>query len=57
MKNFLERFLHGGGNPKKEHFVLQGGTLRFIFSEHFVLRIIYLCQQNDNSANLKQKLL
>ena len=40
MKNFLERFLHGGGNPKKEHFVLQGGTLRFIFSEHFVLRII-----------------
>lgn len=29
-----------GGNTKKEHFVLRGGTLRFVFSEHFVLRII-----------------
>lgn len=28
------------GNLKKEHFVLQGRTLRFIFSERFVLRII-----------------
>ena len=31
-----------GGNPKKKHFVLLSGTLRFIFSEHFVLRIIIL---------------
>ena len=28
------------GNLKKERFVLRGGTLRFIFSERFVLRII-----------------
>jgi hypothetical protein len=29
-----------GGDLKKERFVLRGGTLRFIFSERFVLRII-----------------
>lgn len=29
-----------GGEPKKEHFVLRDRTLRFIFSERFVLRII-----------------
>nr|DAS70173.1 MAG TPA: hypothetical protein [Caudoviricetes sp.] len=29
------------GDLKKERFVLRGGTLRFIFSERFVLRIIY----------------
>jgi len=28
------------GNLKKERFVLRGETLRFIFSERFVLRII-----------------
>lgn len=28
------------GDLKKERFVLRGGTLRFIFSERFVLRII-----------------
>lgn len=31
------------GNLKKERFVLRGGTLRFIFSERFVLRIIRAC--------------
>ena len=29
------------GDLKKERFVLRGGTLRFIFSERFVLRIIH----------------
>lgn len=29
-----------GGDLEKERFVLRGGTLRFIFSERFVLRII-----------------
>ena len=33
-------FLRGGGNPKRVHFVLRNRALRFIFSEHFVLRII-----------------
>ena len=28
------------GGPEKERFVLRGGTLRFVFSERFVLRII-----------------
>lgn len=36
----LRRFTLWRGNLKKEHFVLQGRTLRFIFSERFVLRII-----------------
>jgi len=36
----LRRFLYWG-EPKKEHFVLRDRTLRFIFSERFVLRIIY----------------
>ena len=35
----LRRFLYWG-EPKKEHFVLRDRTLRFIFSERFVLRII-----------------
>lgn len=35
----LRRFLYWG-EPKKEHFVLRDITLRFIFSERFVLRII-----------------
>ena len=29
------------GKSKKEHFVLQNTSLRFIFSERFVLRIIF----------------
>jgi hypothetical protein len=37
----LRRFLYWG-EPKKEHFVLRDRTLRFIFSERFVLRIIVL---------------
>lgn len=40
----------GGGNPKKEHFVLKNGTLRLIFQEHFVLRIIFtdlFCLENE----------
>ena len=40
-KRFLRHFLRGGGNPKRVHFVLRNRALRFIFSEHFVLRIIY----------------
>ena len=28
------------GGLEKERFVLRGGTLRFVFSERFVLRII-----------------
>ena len=36
-----EAFFCGGGNPEKELFVLRNGTLRLIFQEHFVLRIIY----------------
>lgn len=32
------------GDLEKERFVLRGGTLRFIFSERFVLRIIYTAQ-------------
>ena len=38
------------GNLKKERFVLRGGTLRFIFSERFVLRIIHAvvwCKSGD----------
>ena len=37
------------GNLKKERFVLRGGTLRFIFSERFVLRII----NNQDNQYLK----
>ena len=37
----LRRFALWGGDLEKERFVLRGGTLRFIFSERFVLRIIY----------------
>ena len=33
--------MHYGGDLEKERFVLRGGTLRFIFSERFVLRIIH----------------
>ena len=36
----MKHFLRGGGNPKRVHFVLRNRALRFIFSEHFVLRII-----------------
>lgn len=35
----LRRFALWGG-LEKERFVLRGGTLRFVFSERFVLRII-----------------
>lgn len=37
----LRRFALWGG-LEKERFVLRGGTLRFVFSERFVLRIILL---------------
>lgn len=33
------------GNLKKERFVLRGETLRFIFSERFVLRIIHILKR------------
>nr|DAL91427.1 MAG TPA: hypothetical protein [Caudoviricetes sp.] len=41
------------GNLKKEHFVLQGRTLRFIFSERFVLRIIHRKYFLDNVGESK----
>ena len=34
------------GGLEKERFVLRGGTLRFVFSERFVLRIIHLLWMN-----------
>lgn len=40
------------GNLKKERFVLRGGTLRFIFSERFVLRIIYVLRIEYGSENV-----
>lgn len=45
----LRRFLYWG-EPKKEHFVLRDITLRFIFSERFVLRIIHNNNKNAHSS-------
>lgn len=47
------------GDLKKERFVLRGGTLRFIFSERFVLRIILcnhllFCIKIDNAFTGRQ---
>lgn len=39
-----------GGNPEKELFVLRNGTLRLIFQEHFVLRIILTASLAFGSA-------
>ena len=35
------------GGLEKERFVLRGGTLRFVFSERFVLRIIRVDISHD----------
>ena len=45
----LRRFLYWG-EPKKEHFVLRDRTLRFIFSERFVLRIILETKEPTHRA-------
>ena len=38
------------GKSKKEHFVLRNTSLRFVFSERFVLRIIIQVLSNDGIA-------
>ena len=40
--------------PEKERFVLRDRTLRFIFSEHFVLWIIYENGEDDDKEKFHQ---
>ena len=49
----LGRFKLCVGKSKKEHFVLRNTSLRFIFSERFVLRIIL--ESPKRGKNRKEK--